>query len=449
MRLRIDLELDSTTTLTVINEYIRQAKKKGPVGNGRKAKGLTIEDFTRYCSIIAIEGSKTVDYDAKRFIQTVNRIYADHVIRNGGKDRRMYVGYDEIEDSDVKSLEAIAKAMKDSGSKSKDKTGTSVVITEEGMTGDNGAAEPTPSSPSSGKSKKRGKKKKPKDPEKERREMVYATLNQITIRLPLMVFGALDDVKTVSFDKFIADIDEDSWNEFMPKGLTKDLFMSVSHLYNNDVFIAMAAEIIDRTRKADALPITERTQEMANILSQFHYPDNETVLTPWNVVCMHMNDTLGGWDFFDDRHKKDFPLPEPRFIDRGKVTKEVFSDPQTKILELNSKSGVYPLYLAYSVFQEQSKPVKNKFGETMPLSDYGKRCVWDRVVQENIYVVCKTPMAEKITRRVLAGYNKQLRLNTVYIDDIIPRMKDKKLSPKLIDRVSSYMFRETEADITR
>lgn len=423
-------------TLTVINEYIRQAKKKGPVGNGKKAKGLTIEDFTRYCSIIAIEGSKTVDYDAKRFIQTVNRIYADHVIRNGGKDRRMYVGYDEIEDNDVKSLEAIAKAMKDSGSKSKDKTGTSVVITEEGMTGDNGAAEPTPSSPSSGKGNNRGKKKKPKDPEKERREMVYATLNQITIRLPLMVFGALDDVKTVSFDKFIADIDEDSWNEFMPKGLTKDLFMNVSHLYNNDVFIAMAAEIIDRTRKADALPITQRTQEIANILSQFHYPDNETVLTPWNVVCMHMNDTLGGWDFFDDRHKKGFPLPEPRFIDRGKVTKEVFSDPQTKILELNSKSGVYPLYLAYSVFQEQSKPVKNMFGETMPLSDDGKRRVWDRVVEENIYVVCKTPMAEKITRRVLAGYNKRLKLNTVYIDDIISRMKDKKLSPKLIEELT-------------
>lgn len=136
--------------------------------------------------------------------------------------------------------------------------------------------------------------------------MIYATLNQITIRLPLMVFGALDDVNTVSFDKFIDDIDEDSWEEFMPKGLTKELFKNVSHLYNNDVFIAMAAEIIDRTRKADALPITERTQEMALILSQFHYPDNETVLTPWNVVCMHMNDTLGGWDFFDERHKRTF-----------------------------------------------------------------------------------------------------------------------------------------------
>lgn len=419
-------------TLTVVNEFIRKATKKTGKGNGQKNKGLTVESFTRYCPIIAINGSKTIDYDAKRFIQTVNRIYADHVIRNGGKDRHMYVGYDEISDNDVESLEAIAKAMKDSGSKSNDKSGTSVVITEEGMTGGKESKQSTPLNNSS----KQDRRKKPKDLEQKRRQMIYDTLNMITIRLPLMVFGALDDVKAVSFEKFIDDIDENSWNEFMPKGLTKDLFKNISHLYNNDVFIAMAAEIIERTRKADALPITERTQQMAHILSQFHYPDNETVLTPWNVVCMHMSDTLGGWDFYDDRHDKDYPLAKPRFVDQGKVTRIVLDNPETKILELNSKSGVYPLYLAYSVFRERSKPIKDVFGQPMPLSNDEERRIWETVVHKNIYVVCKTPMAEKITRRVLAGYNKKVKLNTVYIDNIIQQLKDRILSTKLTEELT-------------
>ena len=45
-------------------------------------------------------------------------------------------------------------------------------------------------------------------------------------------------------------------------------------------------------------PVDERVNGIADIISEFRYPDKETVLTPWRVVNMHLSDTVGGYDFF-------------------------------------------------------------------------------------------------------------------------------------------------------
>lgn len=421
-------------TLTVINDYISGMKKhKGKDGRKHPLGALSVETFTHFCSIIAIDGSKTIDYNAGNFITRVNHVYADHVIRHGGRDHRLYTNYDNITPKDFDIIGEIAESMRRAGYSGKSNEGTDIPITDEGMTGEN-ATQPQ-SGTDDNRNGKKGTGRKKKTSEEERRKSVFDTLDMISIRLPLMVFGSVDNVTTVSFKKFIQGIDSDSWNEFMPKGLDKEKFLKISHLYNNDVFIATATEIVSRAKHADSLPITRRTQAMAAILSLFHYPDKETVLTPWNTVCRHVSDTLGGWDFFNEKHEKGHPLAEPRFVDNGKVTSDVFADPQTKILELNSKSGVYPLFLAYSVFRERIKPPKTMFGEA-PLTDSDERKIWRRVIEDNIYVVCKTPMAQKITRRVLAGYDKTVKLNTVAIDDIISRMKNKQKSKELLEKLT-------------
>ena len=74
------------------------------------------------------------------------------------------------------------------------------------------------------------------------------------------------------------------------------------------------------------------------------------MLTPWRVVNMHISDTMGGYCFFDSDFDEKKPLADPRFVDRGKVTADVFN-PETRILEINSKSGLYPLYMAYSTYR--------------------------------------------------------------------------------------------------
>ena len=93
-------------------------------------------------------------------------------------------------------------------------------------------------------------------------------------------------------------------------------------------------------------------------------------------------------------------LENPRFIDNGKDTKTAF-DVNAKILEINSKSGLYPLYMAYTIYRNELKRQLGKM--TATTIDVQKR-IWDRVVAENIFVVCKTPMAASITKRTLMGF---------------------------------------------
>jgi hypothetical protein len=103
-------------------------------------------------------------------------------------------------------------------------------------------------------------------------------------------------------------------------------------------------------RAADSLTVEERINRITAIFSTFRNPDKETVLTPWRVVNMHMGDCLGGYVFYDEAMET--PLEKPRFVNQGQVTKDVFA-PDARILEINSKSGLYPLYMAYSIYRSR------------------------------------------------------------------------------------------------
>lgn len=69
-------------------------------------------------------------------------------------------------------------------------------------------------------------------------------------------------------------------------------------------------------------------------------------------------------------------------------------------LEINSKSGLYPLYVAYNIYRSRVEAAKAKYGE---VSHGFAMNLWDATIEENILVVCKTSMAKGITKRTLAG----------------------------------------------
>ena len=64
-----------------------------------------------------------------------------------------------------------------------------------------------------------------------------------------------------------------------------------------------------------------------------------------------MGDCLGGYNFFDAEYKTN--IDKPRFIDQGQITSQTLSNKDAKILEINSKSGLYPLYITYSIFRKK------------------------------------------------------------------------------------------------
>ena len=201
----------------------------------------------------------------------------------------------------------------------------------------------------------------------------------------------------------------------MPKGVTKQRFNTFKKYYDPDIFTAAAKRIRQMARAADRLSIEERVERIAAIFATFRNPDKETVLTPWRVVNMHMSDCLGGYTFFNEDFSK--AIEEPRFVDRGDVTAEVFA-PDSPLLEINSKSGLYPLYLAYNIYRAR---LRNEMLSPETLEEH--QAIWDKAVAENIFVICKTPMAKSITRRTLLGFRKG-KTNMWAPEDLINKIKN-------------------------
>ena len=233
-----------------------------------------------------------------------------------------------------------------------------------------------------------------------------------------MIYGAnIDDEKqTVTIDNFPSLVDDLSWEEFMPKGVSKETFKQFNKYYDRDIFAASAKRIRSVARAADKLSIEQRIERISQIFSSFRNPDKETVLTPWRVVNMHISDTIGGYSFFDKEFKG--IIPDPRFVDRGEVTETVFN-PDSRILEINSKTGLYPLYMAYSVYRAR---VKDEIRSPETIEE--EWAIWAKTVRENIFVVCKTPMAKNITKRTLVGF-RDIKVNTRYFEDLINQIKNK------------------------
>ena len=286
-----------------------------------------------------------------------------------------------------------------------------------------------------GRIEKKPKRERTPDEEKRLQEMkekqklknnAISILRGISIRMPLLIYGADIPIdEDITMEKLVDIVDDSSWEEFMPSGVTKEMFKSFIKYYDPEIFVAAGRRIRTTVLSADELSPTERVKKIAQLFACFKNPDKETVLTPWRVVNMHMSDCLGGYDFYDEAHEQ--MVDEPRFVDRGKVTADTFANAGARVLEINSKTGLYPLYVTYSIFRSRCAACSEE-----ELDDEKLQQLWDAAVRENVFVICKTPMAKQITRRTLAGY-RDIPVNAHYFDDLINMMKNK--PREFVDRV--------------
>ena len=356
-------------------------------------------------------------FDVPRMLEQLKRVYVERVVRNGFEDNSLY--NDELMKLDDLELQEFDDLKKIIGqTKAMPKT-NQVDINNQGLNNEEyeekEKLEKKPKKELTEEELKRLEELKKKT---KNREAAISILRGISIRMPLLIYGAelSDENQEITIDNFASLIDAQSWEEFMPKGVTKQKFNSFKKYYDPEIFCAAGKRIRAMARAADKLCIEERIGRITDIFSTFRNPDKETVLTPWRVVNMHLGDCLGGYNFYD-REFKDV-ITEPRFIDNGKVTAEVFS-PESRILEINSKSGLYPLYMAYGIYRAR---VKASLFSVETVEE--QQTIWDKVIAENIFVICKTPMAKSITKRTLAGLRKA-KVNTRYFEDLINQIKNK------------------------
>ena len=401
-------------TLKVLAETAKISAKAGKTSqDDRKTMG----DFLNFCPVISIEGSRMDKFDVPRMLEQLKKVYVERVVRNGFEDNSLY--NDELlklDDLELKEFDDLKKII--GQTKAMPKT-NQVDINNQGLTGEEyeekEKLEKKPKKELTEEEKRRLEELKKKT---KNREAAISILRGISIRMPLLIYGAeLDNEdEEITIDNFAEKIDPRSWEEFMPKGVSKQKFNAFKKYYDPDIFRAAGKRIRAMAKAADKLSVEERIGRITDIFSTFRNPDKETVLTPWRVVNMHLGDCLGGYCFFDKEYEH--TIDEPRFIDHGKVTEEVFT-PDSHILEINSKSGLYPLYMAYSIYRSR---LKDSTISADTLEE--QQAVWDKAVAENIFVVCKTPMAKSITKRTLVGFRKS-KVNTRYFEDLINQIKNK------------------------
>ena len=400
-------------TLKVLAETAKISTKAGKQSSGERQQ---LGEFLNFCPIISIEGSQMKQLDTEHMLQQLKRVYVERVVQNGFEDGYLYNDkLMRLTDVDIKEFNELKGIIGQTTAMGKS---NDITVNDQGLTNEEYEE----------KEKLEKKKKRELTPEEKARleelkkkkkvkEDAISILRGISIRMPLMIYGAKveNEDEELTIDNFTQLVDPQSWEEFMPKGVTKQRFNAFKKYYDPDIFTAAAKRIRAMARAADRLSIEERIERIAAIFATFRNPDKETVLTPWRVVNMHMSDCLGGYTFFNEDFSE--TIEEPRFVDRGDVTAEVFT-PDSHLLEINSKSGLYPLYLAYNIYRSR---LRNQMFSPESLEEH--QAIWDAAVAENIFVICKTPMAKRITERTLLGFRKG-NTNMWAPEDLINKIKN-------------------------
>ena len=402
-------------TLRLVAEAIELNHKHGKSNSIEQKEAM--EQFLNFCPILAASGGSMKPYDVNGMLRQLKRAIAERVYRSGFEDPKLY--NDRLLQLDELAFEKFNQLRQITGKTNITKT-NELIVNNQGLDGPllKEAEEVEKIKKKQELTEEQKQKLKKLQEARKQKQTAISILRAVSIRMPMLVYGANVSMREeISLERFIELVDDDSWQEFMPVGLSKDWFKKeFAQYYDEDVFRAVAHSIRAKAFDCDDLLPTERIHAITEIFSTFKNPDKETVLTPWNVVNKHLTLAFGGHDFCSGVTDKT-GKPEWKSHD---VDTNVWEQNDTKILEINSKSGLYPLLAAYNIYTRKLKKEKSKKSEEKISIQ-----IWNKVLEDNIFVLCKSPMAKSITFRTLAGYKEKIKTNIIYIEDLIKKLQQK------------------------
>ncbi len=406
--------------LTVMAEASSLSTGAGKLNSGEQEERMT--KLLNFLPIIGEKGNKMHVYNVNTLLTKLKKAYAEKAVRSGFDDNSIYS--DKL--LNIENKEILAKFNKLKaivGTTKKEKQETKIDINKQGLT------------EKEAETARKARKKKPKERTKEEQEAIdkvnalkrqrrtlISILRGISIRIPMMIYGMdIDFDEDVSIQQFMNRVDDVSWQEFMPAGVTKEMFKQFIPYYDSEIFIEAGKIIRRHVKELDKADPLDRVEKIADIFGTFRNPDKETVLTPWRVVNMHMGKTIGGLVYYDDDY-------ETQYVDgksamhwvSSENTERVYHE-NTRILEINAKTGLYPLFAAASLYWKEFQKMNDQTAGKFSLID--EQFIWQKILRENIFVVAKTPMAKEIATRTLRGYNSDWDVNAEYVENIIKDAK--------------------------
>lgn len=253
-------------TLKMVSSAVQISANAGKTKIGDKQ---LMGKFLNYCPVISVSGSEMREYSATKLLQQLKRAYAEKVVRNGFDDTNLYndelFKLDSLEVEKFNDLKGIIGKSK-INPKAKD-----IIVNEQGLTQEEYEEK-----------EKLEKKKKKELTQEERlrleelkkkkkiRNDAISILRGISIRMPLLIYGAdIPYDEEITLSRFVDVVDNSSWDEFMPTGVTKKKFKEFQKYYDEEVFIAAGRRIRNIAKEADYLDPTERVKKIAGLFSYF------------------------------------------------------------------------------------------------------------------------------------------------------------------------------------
>ena len=391
--------------LTVMAESAQINSGVGKKNTQQQKDAMT--SLLNFMPILSSTDNGMQTYDVDKMLVQLKKVYAEKAVRSGFEDDSLYNDNLLMLDAGaVATFNNLKGIVGTTGKQGKQK----IVVNENDLTDeeyDRGerakkkpARERTP--------EEKEAIEKIKQAQKDRKALI-SILRGVSIRIPMMIYGMSVDLnQDITIKDFINHVDEKSWQEFMPKGFTKGMFREIQKYYDPQVFIEAGRIIRNKAKSYDKLDVLTRAERIAELFATFKNPDKETVLTPWRVVNMQLVKTLGGLNFYDDNFSRTTTnaISNLHWVEQPETDTVYRKD--AKILDINAKTGLYPLHVALSLYYQKVE------ANTDPHFEADK--VYQDILRENVYAIAKTPMAKTITERTLAGY-KPLETNVHYIED--------------------------------
>lgn len=285
--------------LNVISE-VNRITKRGRTNEEQNRAALG--EFLNFCPVIAVDGTQMTAYSVSRMMRQIKRLTVDRAIKSGFDDESVYKQDTGIvmDEDDVQLFHTLSDKLSEQKAAKKE---TKVHINHQGLTGEEyEKADRISNKPKRERTKEDDDLLKKLQEQKKEREKVIRLLRNVSIRLPLLIYGAkVDLTESIKMADFITLVDEESWQEFMPKTVDKPLFRKMLKYYDEDVVSGAGLRIRRMAKAVDELPPTERVKRIAEIFSHFRNPDKETVLTPWRVMNLHLSSMVGGYCFLNEQ----------------------------------------------------------------------------------------------------------------------------------------------------
>ena len=390
----------------------------------RDERRSEVEKFLSYLPIIAYDGARFTTTDTDALMRRLDRVFIAEAVSTGFASSHMFdFDIHGITDADA----ALMNELKAIVSKAGHEKVRAVTISASSLTGEAEKAKDAKTDADATVAEKTAAEKAREEAlakaEADRRNAykMMDVLRGVSVRIPMLVFAA-DTDEAITVDNFASLIDDASWGEFMPNGFTKEAWGQYNRFFNKVIFEGACDEVRRQAKAMDAMAPLDRVVALAHLFSTFKNPDKETILTPWKVVNRHTADTLGGLRWVDeygdwycsdgDAHSHEDIVDSiggegelvitPKWVNGPDAVAGLFDREDATFCDINSKTALYPLYVAASLLWRKTQAYQEQYDA--PMDEAQQWVQWNRIISNQVFVNCRVPYSRAIATRVLAGY---------------------------------------------